>query len=60
MRGRVAGDVILAVDGKKVGTAAELTATLDDYKVGDQVKLLVWREGRKVDLTAQLLAGDEA
>ena len=48
------------VDGKKVGTAAELTATLDDYKVGDQVKLLVWREGRKVDLTAQLLAGDEA
>lgn len=56
----IPGDVILAVDGKEVGTAAELAATLDDYKVGDRVTLTVWREGKQVQLAAVLQPGDEA
>jgi S1-C subfamily serine protease len=54
------GDVILAVDGKEVSTAAQLAATLDDYKVGDRVMLTVWREGKRVQLAAVLQSGDEA
>jgi S1-C subfamily serine protease len=56
----IPGDVILAVDGKEVSTAAELAATLDDYKVGDRVTLTVWREGREVQLAAVLQRGEEA
>lgn len=55
----VPGDVILSVEGKEVRNAAELAATLDDYKVGQQVKLQVWREGRRIDLAATLQQGDE-
>jgi S1-C subfamily serine protease len=56
----IPGDVILAVDGKEVSTAAELAATLDDYKVGDRVTLTLWREGKQVQLAAVLQAGEEA
>ena len=56
----IPGDVILAVDGKEVSTAAQLAATLDDYKVGDRVTLTVWREGKKIQLAAVLQSGAEA
>jgi S1-C subfamily serine protease len=50
----VPGDVILSVDGKEVNSVAQLAAILDDYKAGDQVNLLVWRDGGKVPLKARL------
>ena len=56
----IPGDVILAIDGKQVGTAAQLAATLDDYKVGDRVMLTVWREGKQLQVAAALQSGDEA
>jgi len=56
----IPGDVILAVDGKEVSTAAQLAATLDDYKVGDRVTLTVWRDGKKIQLPAVLQSGGEA
>jgi S1-C subfamily serine protease len=52
----VPGDVILSVEGKEVSSSAQLAAILDDYKVGDQVSLQVWREGKRVRLTARLQA----
>jgi S1-C subfamily serine protease len=57
-RSVIPGDVILSVEGKAVRTSAELAATLDDYKVGQQVKLQLWREGRRVEVTARLRAGE--
>ena len=50
----VPGDVILSVEGKEVATSAQLAAILDDYKVGDDVRLEVWREGKRVQLQAKL------
>jgi S1-C subfamily serine protease len=50
----VPGDVILSIEGKEVKTAAQLAAILDDYKVGDRVRVEVWREGRQVQLQATL------
>jgi S1-C subfamily serine protease len=52
----VPGDVILSVEGKEVSSSAQLAAILDDYKVGDEVALEVWREGKHVQVRARLKA----
>jgi S1-C subfamily serine protease len=54
----VPGDVIVAVNGKEVDSGALLSARLDDYKPGDTVRLKVWREGKEIELTAELQQGD--
>jgi S1-C subfamily serine protease len=54
----VPGDVILKVDGKAVSTSAQLAAILDDYQIGDEVQVDVWREGKEVRLRARLEAAD--
>lgn len=53
----VPGDVIVAVEDKAVSTSAQLAAILDDYKVGQDVKLEVWREGARVRVVARLKGG---
>jgi S1-C subfamily serine protease len=52
----VPGDVILSVEGKVVSSSAQLAAILDDYKVGDEVALELWREGKRVQVRAKLKA----
>jgi S1-C subfamily serine protease len=52
----IPGDVILAIEDKEVTTAAQLAAILDDYQVGDEVGLEVWREGKRMQLRARLRA----
>jgi S1-C subfamily serine protease len=39
-----------------VTTAAQLAAILDDYKVGGEVTVDVWREGKQMQLRAKLKA----
>ena len=53
----VPGDVILAIDGKKVETVAALFSRLDDYRIGDEVRLRVWRSGREANVAVVLEAG---
>jgi S1-C subfamily serine protease len=53
----VPGDVIESIEGKEVTTSAQLAAILDDYKVGEEVRVEVWRDGEKVQLRARLRAG---
>jgi S1-C subfamily serine protease len=50
----IPGDVIIAVDGEPVDSGALLAARLDDYKPGDTVRLKIWREGKQIELDAQL------
>lgn len=50
----IPGDVILAVDGKEVDSTALLNARLDDYRVGDTVRLTVWRDGKSLEIQATL------
>jgi S1-C subfamily serine protease len=54
----VPGDVILSVEDKDVTSSAQLAAILDDYRVGDTVRVVVWREGKRVQLEAKLEAGE--
>jgi S1-C subfamily serine protease len=54
----IPGDVITAVDGKKVDSVARLLAILDDYRVGSTVRLTVWRGGETVEIPVTLQSGD--
>lgn len=57
-RSIIPGDVITAVNGRAIESAGQLFAQLDDYKIGDDVTLSVWREGQIVKLKAKLQAGE--
>ncbi len=54
--GLKAGDVVLAADGKPLKGANELREELGARKLGSKVELQVRREGRNLDLTAELAA----
>ncbi len=50
----VPGDIILEVDGKVVENAADLRAALDDYTVGDKVRLKLLRDGELLEVPVTL------
>ena len=51
------GDIITAVEGKPVGSVGKLVARLDDFRVGDKIKLTVMRQGKSREVQAILQAG---
>jgi S1-C subfamily serine protease len=53
----VAGDVIMGLDGRTITGVNELLGRLDDYKVGDTVRLTVRRDGRELDVPVTLQPG---
>src|SRR5690606_22605014 len=52
------GDVIRQVEGQPIVSSGDLPAVIGQALPGDKVKLDVWRQGKAVNLTAQL--GDAA
>jgi len=52
----VPGDVITAVEGKGVDSVAALLSRLDDFKIGEQVRLSVKRDGKEREVRATLQA----
>lgn len=50
------GDVVIAVDSERVDSALALVANIRERAVGDKVTLTVLRDGKKIDLTATLVA----
>jgi len=52
--GLQAGDVVMSVDGEPVVASGDLPAQLVQRTPGQSVKLGVWRQGKPVELTAQL------
>jgi len=54
-RGRVElGDVIVAVDGQEVKSAADLVLALERHEAGQRVKVTVLRDGRRHEVEAVL------
>jgi S1-C subfamily serine protease len=53
----VPGDVITGIEGKPVTGVGELLGMLDDYKVGDTVKLTVRRDGGTATVPVTLQPG---
>jgi S1-C subfamily serine protease len=55
--GRVTpGDVIQAVDGKRVRTSDELLGLLDDHSIGDTVQITIYRSGNVMEVAVLLEA----
>jgi S1-C subfamily serine protease len=53
----VAGDVIIGVEGHGIAGVGELLGRLDDYKVGDTVKLQLRRDGSTAEVPVTLQPG---
>lgn len=53
------GDVIVAVEGKKVSKPAELRDQLKDRKAGSAVKLKIRRDGKELAVEVRLMARGE-
>lgn len=51
------GDVILSVDGRKVRTSPELQAAIGTHRPGDEVELIIDREGDRETLEVTLKDG---
>ena len=55
LRVPIGADYILAVDGEPVTTDRDLTVLLETkHRVGDRVKVTVWREGQVQDVQVTL------
>lgn len=50
----VLGDIIIAVNGKRVRSKAELSKVLDDYNIGDKVTLTIQRGSDNLELPLTL------
>jgi len=50
----IPGDIIQKVGGRRVTTVNELLGRLDDFRVGDQTTVTVWRNGDELELTVVL------
>ncbi len=50
----IPGDIIQKVGGRRVTTVNELLGRLDDFRVGDQTTVTVWRDGDELELTVVL------
>src|SRR6185436_3867458 len=48
------GDIIVSIDGKPVGSSDEVVRLISARDPGSKVKLTVLRDGKQVDLTANL------
>ena len=53
------GDVIRGVNGQRIVASGDLPAMIGLSTPGERVQMEVWRQGRKVDLTAQLASATE-
>lgn len=52
-------DIILSVNGKKVGTTRELTSLIAKIDVGDTAKVKVWQNGKTKTLKVKISKRDE-
>ena len=52
------GDIITAIDGKKVTSATDVTLDVRYHKVGDTVKVTVNRNGESVDVDVKLTSDE--
>jgi S1-C subfamily serine protease len=55
----VAGDIILSVNGQPIDTVARLQSRLDDYNVGETVRLTVLRDKQRIDVPVRLQASTQ-
>jgi len=53
----IPGDIITELGGQAVASVSQLLSRLDDYRVGDQVTLRIWRSGQQQEIEVVLQGG---
>ena len=48
------GDCVLKIDDKEINSKEELSSAISKHKVGDEVEILVYRDGKEQTITAVL------
>jgi S1-C subfamily serine protease len=48
------GDLIVAIDGQKVEDEDTLAEMMNDHRAGDSVKVTIYRNKKKIDITVPL------
>ncbi len=54
------GDILVAINGRKMKSPSEVQAAINGYKPGDVVELLVYRDGKEMPISATLLGESNA
>ncbi len=54
----IPGDIIIAVEGKPIDSVSKLLARMDDFRVGDQVRVSLIRDGKKAEARVTLQPGN--
>ena len=54
----IPGDIITAIEGKPVESVSKLLARMDDFRVGDRVRLSLIRKGKKTETSIMLQSGN--
>jgi S1-C subfamily serine protease len=49
------GDIIVGIDGEKIGNSDDLYRVLDKHQIGDTVQVHVWRNGRRMSVPVRLM-----
>ena len=49
--GLLTGDLVLSIDGKDITSSSQIKTMMNDYKVGDQMKITVLRDNKKETIT---------
>jgi len=49
------GDIIIAIDGAKIGNSDDLSRVLDKHKVGDSINVEIMRQGRRMTVPVRLM-----
>jgi S1-C subfamily serine protease len=56
----IMGDIIVAIDGEKISERDDLFRVLDKHKVGDVVKVDIFRDNKRMTVSVRLLEAPEA
>jgi S1-C subfamily serine protease len=56
---RSAADMVVAVNGEKVVTAADFLAIVESHQPGEEVTLTVVRDGHEVQIPLRLIAAEQ-
>ncbi len=48
------GDIILSIDDKKIDKDFILAEFLEQYKIGEKIKISYWREGKENEVEVEL------
>ncbi len=52
--GILPGDIIIEYDGKEVNTMKKLPRFVAETKIGNKVKVVVWRDGKRVEVISKI------